>query len=168
MNPELIAQYQSFLKAKNYESCINFINEHQSTNLCDLPDPENEMTLLMHTVFSGQLDVTKAILSTSPDKKASVNFTIHKNGYTPLMMSTLTNKIDLVRYLLQNGADTSVQSSIGKTAADLAAFTGHSEIAGLLSNFYQNDKLSSLMKKLVAETNLAPSNMQRIEKCKET
>lgn len=161
MNPDLIKQYQDFLKTKNYEGCLNFISEHQSTeNLCDLPDPENEMTLFMHTVFTGQLFLVKPMLSTAADKKASVNFTIHKNDYTPLMMSTLTNKIEVVKYLLENGADTSLRSSINKTAAELAAFTGHSEIAALLSNFYQTDvKMSKTMTKLVAETNLAPSNI---------
>merc|ERR1711976_921612 len=115
----------------------------------------------MHTVFTGNPPITQAILSTSSDRKHSVNFTIHKNDYTPLMMSCLTNNIELVRFLLQNGANTSAKSSIGKTAAELAAFTGHSEIAALLSNFYQNDKLSSEMKKLIAETNLAPSNIAK-------
>jgi len=160
MKPELIQQFQDFLKSKNYEACLNFINEHQSENLCDLPDPENEMTLFMHTVFTGKLFLVKPMLSTAIDKKYSVNFTIHKNNYTPLMMSTLTNKIEVVKYLLENGADTSARSSINKTAAELAAFTGHSEIAALLSNFYYTDvKMSDTMKKLVAETNLAPANI---------
>merc|ERR1711953_865981 len=119
MDSEKVKQYQAFLKEKNYEACLNFIADNRTINLCDLPDPENEMTLFMHTVFSGQLDIVKAMLSTAVDKKASVNFTIHKNAYTPLMMSTLTNNINVVRYLLENGADTSAQSSIGKTAGEL-------------------------------------------------
>ena len=89
MDSDKIKQYQTFLKDKNYEGCLNFIADHQSINLCDLPDPENEMSLLMHTVFSGQLDVVKAIMSTASDKKAAVNFTIHKNDYSEFKINKM-------------------------------------------------------------------------------
>ena len=123
MNPDLIKQYQDFLKTKNYEGCLNFISEHQSTkNLCDLADPENEMTLFMHTVFTGQLFLVKPMLSTAADKKASVNFTIHKNDYTPLMMSTLTNKIEVVKYSASKNCCPASRPNFGRLNSFLRFF----------------------------------------------
>merc|ERR1711976_368655 len=107
----------------------------------------------MHTVFTGNPPITQAILSTSSDRKHSVNFTIHKNDYTPLMMSCLTNNIELVRFLLQNGANTSANSSIGKTAAELAAFTGHSEIAALEKIALKDPQFNVELNELVIQAN---------------
>lgn len=158
------AEYQKCLKSKNYEQAIHLINSslknNPEQNLCNQPDPENEMTLLMHTIFTGNLPCVNCLLATAANKKEAVNYTIHKNDYTPLMMSTLSGNLELVKMLLQAGANKSARSSIGKTAAELAAFTGQSEIAALLSNYYSNEKVTCAeVKRLLAETNLAPSNV---------
>lgn len=53
-------------------------------------------------------------------------------GYTPLMTAARNNKPDLVRFLLDNGADANARAADGKTALALAGQAGNSEVIKLL------------------------------------
>lgn len=54
-------------------------------------------------------------------------------GYTPLMGAAAAGRQDLTDLLLGNGADPSLLSDDGKTAADVAREHGHAELAVRLS-----------------------------------
>ena len=43
-----------------------------------------------------------------------------KNGYTPLHFAVQSGKLDIVKYLLQNGANKKAKDSKGKTPLDLS------------------------------------------------
>lgn len=54
------------------------------------------------------------------------------DGQTPLMVGTLTNTEDLVKKLLELGADPLAQDPRGSTAAHMAASMGHGNLINLL------------------------------------
>jgi len=133
------------LKVKDVNYCLDKIkhyNETSSTSipstdslklLPNLPDAENEMSILMHTIFTGNLNLVEELLKPFIKNEQIltkiVNFTIHKHNYTPLMMAVITGKIEIVKLLMQCGADKAAKNKVDKTAIDLAAFTGVPEIA---------------------------------------
>lgn len=51
---------------------------------------------------------------------------------TPLHKAAELGKVDVVRYLISQGADTSIKDVTGRTALDCAAIAHHSEIVELL------------------------------------
>lgn len=54
-------------------------------------------------------------------------------GWTPLHYAAHSGDIEIARYLLENGADRSVRLKDGRTAAELAAEKGFTDLEGLLS-----------------------------------
>ena len=151
------ADFFKFLRNSEYKKCYDFLEENPDNTIATDADPQGEMTIFMHAIHTGQLDLVKAILASIKNKKEIINYTIHEAGYTPLMMSVLTGNADLVRYLLDNGADRNVKNKIDKSAAELAAFTGHNEIAAIITS--RIDKVIScpFISELVTETCLAPA-----------
>jgi len=117
-----------------------------NSNCCD----ENGMTLLMQAAYKGELEICKYLLS----RGAEVDKTDHQNSYTALMMSALSGSSDVVSFLLENGADTEVKNSIGKTAANLAAFTGQQDCLNLLRNYLSYSKLHPYATEKLDEGNL--------------
>lgn len=55
-----------------------------------------------------------------------------RHGWTPLHGAAMSGDADLVRYLLDRGADRAATNDQGKTAAAIARENGHGELAGLL------------------------------------
>jgi ankyrin repeat protein len=77
----------------------------------------------------GQSAIVKLLL----DHKAKVDVVTPPNRYTPLMMAV--EYIDVVRLLIENGANVNLQSSSGETALMMACHeTRDSEIVKLLLN----------------------------------
>jgi ankyrin repeat protein len=54
------------------------------------------------------------------------------NSYTALIISSKENKIELVQYLLNKGADVDLQSNKGDTAIIWASDKGHLEVVQML------------------------------------
>jgi len=55
-------------------------------------------------------------------------------GYTPLHLASDRGNLDIVKLLLEKGADASLEDSDGFSALELARVAGHQEIQKLLSN----------------------------------
>jgi ankyrin repeat protein len=65
------------------------------------------------------------------DSGANVNAT--QNGqFPPLHAAAANGSFDLVKLLLERGADVSLRTADGQTAADLAREKGHQEVLALL------------------------------------
>lgn len=70
----------------------------------------------LHAAVGGRCaEAVEAILAHGPDVNARQQF-----GYTPLMGAAAAGREDLADLLMQHGADPSVVSEDGKTAADVA------------------------------------------------
>lgn len=67
------------------------------------------------------------------DRGADVNAR-QQVGYTPLMGAAAAGRADIVDLLLKHGADRTLVSDDGKTAADVAREHGHTELAARLAD----------------------------------
>jgi ankyrin repeat protein len=71
-----------------------------------------------------------------PIKMGYVNAT-SSNGSTPLHYAAYNGHTDVVKLLLENGADPSIKDNTGKTAADIARERGRIEIANMIENIME-------------------------------
>jgi len=97
---------------------------------------ENGMTPLMQAAYKGNLDMCKFLLKNG----AKVGASVHGNEYTALMMAALSGSSSVVQLLLDNGAKIETKNSIGRTAANLAAFTGQHDSLNILRNYLSAQK----------------------------
>lgn len=56
-------------------------------------------------------------------------------GYTALMYASMNGHMEIVKLLLENGADTSIKNNDGKTALILAFENNHIDIVDLIEEF---------------------------------
>uniref|UniRef100_UPI001446D9C4 ankyrin repeat and MYND domain-containing protein 2-like n=1 Tax=Epinephelus lanceolatus TaxID=310571 RepID=UPI001446D9C4 len=83
---------------------------------------EYGMTPLMHAAYKGKAEMCRLLLQHGAD----VNCNQHEHGYTALMFAGLSGKTDITWMMLDAGAETDVVNSVGRTAAQMAAFVGTS------------------------------------------
>ena len=74
----------------------------------------------MQAAFKGNLSMCTLLLQQGAD----VNANDHQHGYTALMFAALSGNADLCRLLLSHGAKSYSTNRLGKTATEMAAFTG--------------------------------------------
>ncbi|XDB49884.1 hypothetical protein AB1E18_003453 [Capra hircus] len=98
---------------------------------------ENGMTPLMHAAYKGKLDMCKLLLRHGAD----VNCHQHEHGYTALMFAALSGNKDITWVMLEAGAETDVVNSVGRTAAQMAAFVGQHDCVTIINNFFPREKL---------------------------
>jgi ankyrin repeat protein len=67
------------------------------------------------------------------DNGAEVNLRSTKKGYTALMLASGAGNAELVRKMLEKGADPSIEDNFGVTAAEVAQETGKTAIVEMLS-----------------------------------
>ncbi|CAJ0964602.1 unnamed protein product [Ranitomeya imitator] len=98
---------------------------------------EHGMTPLMHAAYKGKVEMCKLLLQHGAD----VNCNQHEHGYTALMFACLSGKKEIVWMMLEAGADTDVVNSVGRTAAQMAAFVGQHDCVTVINNFFPREKL---------------------------
>lgn len=93
---------------------------------------------MIEAVQYGLVERAKAILEEHP---AALNRPFHEYGlfpwdaeawHTPLAYAVVRGRVEMVKLLLERGADGGVRSPEGATLAEIAVKTGYSEIAGIL------------------------------------
>ncbi|KAM9807080.1 ankyrin repeat and MYND domain-containing protein 2a [Syngnathus typhle] len=132
------------------------------------------MTPLMHAAYKGKADMCKLLLRLGAD----VNCNHHEHGYTALMFAGLSGKTDITWMMLDAGAETDVVNSVGRTAAQMAAFVGQHDCVTVINNFFSRarldyytkvqglekepklpPKLAGPLHKIIMTTNLNPVKM---------
>ncbi|XP_075684895.1 ankyrin repeat and MYND domain-containing protein 2 [Rhinoderma darwinii] len=98
---------------------------------------EHGMTPLMHAAYKGKVEMCKLLLQHGAD----VNCNEHEHGYTALMFACLSGKKKIVWMMLEDGADTDAVNSVGRTAAQMAAFVGQHDCVTVINNFFPREKL---------------------------
>jgi ankyrin repeat protein len=56
----------------------------------------------------------------------------NKHGWTPLHRASINGALEVVRLLLEHGADVEAKDNDGETALQVAAYKGHDEVVELL------------------------------------
>ncbi|XP_033098012.1 ankyrin repeat and MYND domain-containing protein 2-like isoform X2 [Anneissia japonica] len=98
---------------------------------------EHGMTPLQHAAFKGSHELLQLFLAHGAD----VNNSQHENAYTALMFAAISGHQTITKLLLEAGAKTTSLNSVGRTAAQMAAFVGQHTCVSIINNFFSRDKL---------------------------
>ncbi|XP_032926965.1 ankyrin repeat and MYND domain-containing protein 2 [Catharus ustulatus] len=98
---------------------------------------EHGMTPLMHAAYKGKVDMCRLLLRHGAD----VNCNEHEHGYTALMFAGLSGNKEITWMMLEAGAETDVVNSVGRTAAQMAAFVGQHDCVTVINNFFPRERL---------------------------
>lgn len=101
------------------------------------PLDEHGMTPLQHAAYRGNYRLCKLFL----DRGADVNSNHHDSSYTALMFAGLAGKLDVVSLLLEHGASTTDVNSVGRNAAQMAAFVGNHDVVTIINNFIPREEV---------------------------
>ncbi|XP_011502049.1 PREDICTED: ankyrin repeat and MYND domain-containing protein 2 [Ceratosolen solmsi marchali] len=92
---------------------------------------ENGMSPLQHACYKGNREIVQMLL----DHGANTNECQHVHEYTALHFAALSGNADLCNLLLAHGAKLSATNSVGRTAAQMAAFVGNHNCVVAINNF---------------------------------
>ncbi|XP_033856207.1 ankyrin repeat and MYND domain-containing protein 2-like isoform X1 [Acipenser ruthenus] len=98
---------------------------------------EHGMTPLMHAAYKGKEDMCKLLLQHGAD----VNCNEQEHGYTALMFAGFSGNKNITYMMLEAGAETNVVNSVGRTAAQMAAFVGQHDCVTVINNFFPRERL---------------------------
>ncbi|KTF79103.1 hypothetical protein cypCar_00023008, partial [Cyprinus carpio] len=133
---------------------------------------EYGMTPLMHAAYKGKADMCKLLLQHGAD----VNCNEHEHGYTALMFAGLsdriscplfcTGKTDITWMMLDAGAETDAVNSVGRTAAQMAAFVGMTKIWPYEKNsvLYRSVQMYGIV--MLVKENPLLMDVEALEKCR--
>ncbi|PSN46894.1 hypothetical protein C0J52_17562 [Blattella germanica] len=117
--------------AKIAENDVNGLKNillHQKMKV-DIFD-ENGMTPLQHAAYKGNKEIVQMLL----DQGADVNSGKHEHAYTALHFAALSGNAELCHLLLMAGAKSQAVNSVGRTAAQMAAFVGNHACVAVINN----------------------------------
>ncbi|KAJ8986004.1 hypothetical protein NQ317_013888 [Molorchus minor] len=127
---ELSGKEKQIFDAVNNDDLIKLkaiLSENLDVNIVD----DNFMTPLQHAAYRGNKEIVHILL----DQGADVNSCEHRHNYTALHFAGLSGNSDVCMTLLLAGADSSLTNTVGRTAAQMAAFVGHHNCVSVINNF---------------------------------
>ncbi|CAL4152079.1 unnamed protein product [Meganyctiphanes norvegica] len=86
-----------------------------------------------------------------PLKFTAVNEGVKEEGCTPLMVAASYGNIDIVKDLLQHGADPRMKTSAGNTASDDARDGGFTDLAKLIDDYPTIQLIAQITGNVTAE-----------------
>ncbi|KAJ3763058.1 ankyrin repeat-containing domain protein [Lentinula raphanica] len=94
--------------------------------------PETASDNTLHDLaIAGDLNKLETLVSLDPDVDLNA---LDEFGYTSLHLACDRGSVDIVRFLVSKGVDTSIKDPDGMTPLELAQTAGHAEIVQLLSS----------------------------------
>ncbi|RXM37225.1 Ankyrin repeat and MYND domain-containing protein 2 [Acipenser ruthenus] len=110
---------------------------HKIIMMTNLHPVKHGMTPLMHAAYKGKEDMCKLLLQHGAD----VNCNEQEHGYTALMFAGFSGNKNITYMMLEAGAETNVVNSVGRTAAQMAAFVGQHDCVTVINNFFPRERL---------------------------
>lgn len=89
------------------------------------------MTALHHAAYKGNAELCKLLI----EHGADINSDSHDHRYSPLHFAALSGSTATVQHLLTAGAKTYYTNTLGRTAAQMAAFVGNHAVVALINNY---------------------------------
>ena len=80
------------------------------------------------------------IVKLCKDRGLDLNLSRRKSGMTPLMLASAFNDVDMVKYLIEEGADINSVDKYGMTALDYARKMGQGRVKDFLENIGAKNK----------------------------
>ncbi|KXJ78877.1 hypothetical protein RP20_CCG003232 [Aedes albopictus] len=114
-------------KNENSELKLVLAQFKQSVDFVD----DNGMTPLQHAAYKGNKDAVQMLL----DQGADVNSGKHEYNYTALHFGALSGSVDVCMKLLLAGAKSDAVNTIGRTAAQMAAFVANHQVVATINGF---------------------------------
>ncbi len=114
----------------SFASNTNFIGNQKTLNIFNVsPDP------LVVAISKGEIETVKKFIEngTKVNKKL--------NGLTPLMYAARYNKVEIIGYLLQKGADRDIKDGQGFTALKYAELSNAKEAIAVLKSSSGNEQV---------------------------
>jgi ankyrin repeat protein len=110
---------------------VAFTNVAVATNFSTNSYCAKEFSIVTNTplcsaIIKGDLATVKKFIEYGADIEEK------SNGLTPLMFAARFNKVDIIKYLLENGANKSTKDERGYTAIQFAEFSKSQEAVALL------------------------------------
>lgn len=114
----------------SFASNTNFIGNQKTLNIFS----ESPSTLAI-AISKGEIETVKNFIEsgTKVNKKL--------NGLTPLMYAARYNKVEIIKYLLQKGADRNIEDSQGFTALKYAELSNAYEAIAVLKSSSANEQV---------------------------
>ena len=149
------AMHQAYLKDN-----LGLFNAHISKGADpSLPDPHNGRTMIEFIAAHGGIDFMESLAN----RKFDLDAQSEKDGMTPLMLAAEKGQIEMVVFLVRNGADLNKKDNESSTVKDIVkkAIDKHDSISKMApdaqekSNVYANQRQNLVtVQNLVNEENL--------------
>lgn len=127
LTPEQREIFDRISKNENSELKLRLAQFKQSIDFVD----DNGMTPLQHAAYKGNKEAVQLLL----DQGADVNSGKHEYNYTALHFGALSGSVDVCMKLLLAGAKSDAVNTIGRTAAQMAAFVANHQVVATINNF---------------------------------
>ncbi|NDP27790.1 MAG: ankyrin repeat domain-containing protein [Flavobacterium sp.] len=114
----------------SFASNTNFISNQKALNIVTVsPAP------LIVAISKGELETVKQFI------ESGVKVNKKLNGLTPLMYAARYNKVEIIKYLLQKGADRDIKDSQGFTALNYAELSNAYDAIAVLKSSSINEQV---------------------------
>lgn len=117
-----------YIAENNFNELKSLYSQHKI--LADIYDSDG-MTPLQHACYKGNKDIVEFLL----EHGADVNNTHHLHQYTALHFAALVGNPDLCLTLMTAGAKSHLKNTVGRTAAQMAAFVGNHNCVIVINNY---------------------------------
>nr|CAG4650154.1 EOG090X06BA [Sida crystallina] len=95
------------------------------------------MTLLQHASFKGKLEMCQLLIDLGSDPNGGH----HEHKYSALHFAALSGNADVCQLVLQHGCKMDSLNSVGRTAAQMAAFVGNHHCVSIINNFIPREDI---------------------------